>query len=74
MKDDLQSHIAEKYAKSPIVVVPGHLPKFKSKEHVDWWFETHEEMFKLYFDEETGKKRTEEEKQKYIDERKRNEK
>lgn len=38
MNDDLRSYINERYEKSPVRVVSGHTPDFKSKEEVDDYF------------------------------------
>lgn len=50
MKDDLSAYIKEKYKKSSFRVVPGHLPKFKSKEDVDDYFEEMEMIMEAFCD------------------------
>jgi hypothetical protein len=45
MTDEVREYFFEKYEKSPVRVVPGHWPKFKTKEQVDKWFEIMESMF-----------------------------
>lgn len=38
MTDEVKEYFNQRYKESEVKVVPGHWPKFKTKEQVDLWF------------------------------------
>lgn len=54
MQEDIKKYFLEQYTKARFRVVPGHWPDFQSKNEVDQWFVTMNELVqfaKIYYGE-----------------------